>query len=72
MTVPAQSGDFIVQFRFDGRCDLLQIGQAGERVMIRGHLASPQEARRLFRTATPAGAQLWICDEATPGKLDLY
>ena len=70
--MPAQAGDFVVQFRFDGRCDLLQIGETGNRVMIRSGLATPQDARRLSRATGSGSGQLWICDEATPHKLDPY
>ena len=67
----AKSGDHVVLFRFDGKCDLFKIDETGKRVSVSANLASPQRARALAREGSATG-QLWVCDEATPAVITPY
>jgi hypothetical protein len=72
MMATVHVGDCIILTKPDGRCDLFEVDESGERVRVRENLASLHQAWQMAPRGFPPGSQIWIGDDAAPDVLTSY
>jgi len=67
--VTAKIGDRIIVRKPNAVCDILKVNEAGEREQVRADISSQHQA---WEIARGSDAMVWICDEASPDRLEPY